>query len=211
MPTAPPLANPLPPAADGWALPATQIQALQASYAQPPRAYHNLSHVHEVLGHYHALARSPGWRAPREVYLALCYHDAIYVPASRANETHSADLARTHIAQYLHGQGINADRVAELILLTAKHGELQPAAVDPEAAQFLDCDMAILGADPARFDAYDQAIALEYRGVVPDFVLRFKRRQFLRALLAKPRIYLSEAGHARWDAQARANLRRALQ
>lgn len=58
-------------------------------------------------------------------------------------------------------------RVKALILLTARHGRLQPQDVDEEAALFLDCDMAILAAPAAVFDAYDAAIAEEYRGTCP--------------------------------------------
>lgn len=62
----------------------------------------------------------------------------------------------------------------------------------------------------ADFDRYDAAVADEYKAVVPGFIYRFKRKHFLRELLASPRIFLSDYGHARWDAAARDNLRRAL-
>src|SRR3546814_13409013 len=70
--------------------------------------------------------------------------------------------------------------------------------------------MAILGAEPAVFDAYDRGIATEYRGTVPAWLFRLNRRRFLKALLGKPRIYLSDFFDERLDALARANLRRAL-
>ena len=82
--------------------------------------------------------------------------------------------------------------------------------MDEEAARFLDCDMAILGADPARFDAYDRGIAAEYRGHVPGWLFKLNRRRFLKSLLARERIFLSGHFHARLDATARANLRRAV-
>src|SRR3546814_13564234 len=70
--------------------------------------------------------------------------------------------------------------------------------------------MAILGAEPAVFDAYDRGIATEYRGTVPAWLFRLNRRRFLKALLSKPRIYLSDFFHERLDARARANLRPAI-
>ena len=60
------------------------------------------------------------------------------------------------------------------------------------------------------FDAYDRGIAAEYRGHVPGWLFKLNRRRFLKALLAKPRIYLSDFFHQRYDAPARANLRRAM-
>jgi predicted metal-dependent HD superfamily phosphohydrolase len=98
-----------------------------------------------------------------------------------------------------------------LIALTARHAALSVADVegDGDAAQFLDCDIAILGAPPDRFDAYDAAIAVEYRAVPTD-AFRAGRGAFLRTLLARPRIFLSERFHAELDGHARANLSRIL-
>ena len=192
------------------ALPPAQQAALEAAYATPPRAYHDFAHVAAVLRHYHDVAAGPGWRQPVETWLAVLYHDAVYEPGRGDNEARSALLAREHIARWLPGAGIDVERVAQLVELTARHGQLQPDEVDRDAALFLDCDMAILGASPAIFDAYDHGIAAEYRGRVPAFVYRLNRRRFLKALLARERIFLSDFFHARLDAQARANLRRAL-
>ena len=197
------------------ALPPQQVEEIEAAYATTPRAYHDFGHVREVLRHYDAVAAGPGWVQPDEVRLAVLYHDAIYEPGRRDNERRSAQLAVAAIARWLPGSGIDAARVAELIELTARHGGFAPqdfgkTAVADDTRHFLDCDMAILGAAPAAFDAYDRAIAAEYRGHVPDWLFRVNRKRFLKALLARPRIYLSECFHERYDAQARANLRRAI-
>lgn len=191
-------------------LPEGLIRAVQAAYALPPRAYHSFAHVQEVLAHVGEVTGGPGWKQPREVFLAALFHDAVYVPGATDNEAKSADLAAEAIETFLRGQGLDVARVRELILLTARHGKLKVAALDPDAAHFLDCDMAILGADPPRFDAYDAAIAEEYRDAVPGFIFRFNRKRFLKRLLAAPRIYLSDFFHQRLDARARANLRRAV-
>lgn len=192
------------------ALPDTQRDALAAAYATPPRAYHNAAHVHEVLRHYASVADGPGWRQPREVCLAVLYHDAIYEAGRSDNEARSAQLAREHIAQWFPHAGIDADRVAQLIEWTARHGRLDASEVDAEAALFLDCDMAILGAEPEAFDAYDRGIAAEYRGHVPGWLFKLNRRRFLKGLLARERLYLSDFFHERFDLQARRNLRRAV-
>jgi predicted metal-dependent HD superfamily phosphohydrolase len=190
-------------------LPDAQRAALEAAYATPPRAYHNAQHVEEVLRHFDAAATEAGWKRPADVRLAVLYHDAIYEPGQGDNEARSAELAREHLRNWPQPE-VDADRVAELILLTARHGRLDPAGLDSDAAQFLDCDMAILGSDPATFGAYDRAIAAEYRGQVPAWLYKLNRRRFLKGLLGRERIFLSEWGHARFDAQARINLRRAV-
>lgn len=199
---------------DRFDLPDGLADALRDAYAAPPRAYHHFGHVREVLRHYDEVAAGPGWSQPREVGLAVLYHDAVYQAGRGDNEARSADLAREQIARWLPGAGIDADRVAELILLTARHGQHAPQDFPADAGgedtrHFLDCDMAILGAAPEAFDAYDRAIAEEYRGVVPAWLYRRKRRGFLRGLLARERIYLSDFFHARLEARARENLARA--
>ena len=198
---------------DPLILPAGQVDTLQAAYRTPPREYHDWTHVGEVLRHYRDVAAGPGWARPVEAWLAVLYHDAIYDAGRRDNESRSARLAVTEIGRWLPDAGVDAGRVAELIELTARHGQHSPRdfgagpAAD-DTRHFLDCDMAILGAGPEAFDAYDRAIAAEYRGHVPGWLFRRNRRKFLRSLLDRPRIFLSDLFHERYDAAARANLRR---
>lgn len=190
------------------ALPVAQWTELEACYASPPRAYHHFGHVRALLQHCQWVADGPGWARPREVYLAVLYHDAVYESGRKDNEARSAALAVEAISRWLPDEGIDAGRVSELILLTAQHGALQPADVDADAALFLDCDMAILGAPAEVFDAYDRGVAEEYAGTVPGFLYRAGRRRFLRGVLRQPRIFLSDTFHQRFDAPARQNLQR---
>ncbi len=189
-------------------LPADQLAEIEAAHAQPPRAYHNFGHVQALLQHHRDVAAGPGWRQPREVALAMLYHDAVYEAGRGDNEARSAMMARAAIARWLPDAGVDAERVAALIELTARHGRLRGDELDADAALFLDADMAILGAPPAVFDAYDRGIAEEYRGKVPGLLFRLNRRRFLKGVLAQPRIFFSDFFHARYDAQARENLRR---
>lgn len=195
-------------------LPGEQLTALRQAYASPPRAYHHFGHVEDVLAHYRTVADGPGWHQPREVGLAVLYHDAIYVPGRSDNEAESARLAIEHIARWWPQAGIDSARVSALILLTARHGALTTtdfgdAATAEDTRRFLDCDMAILGAEPQVFAEYDRAIAEEYRAV-PSWLYRIKRRRFFRKLLASQRIYLSDFFRDRYEARARDNLRAAL-
>ncbi|MEN1940708.1 hypothetical protein WCE39_06355 [Luteimonas sp. MJ174] len=188
---------------------------LQAAYASPPRAYHHFGHVEVVLGHFDEVAAGRGWARPVEAWLAVLYHDAIHEAGRSDNEARSARLAAGEIARWLPDAGVDLEHVVDLIELTARHGTLRPGALGEgpdgdDRRHFLDCDMAILGADAAAFDAYDRAIDEEYRDAVPGPLYRINRRRFLRALLRRDRIYLSEYFHDRLDAAARANLRRRL-
>ena len=190
-------------------IPAPLWKEVEAAYATPGRAYHTIAHVREVLRRCEDVAApgGPGWQHPDEVLLAALFHDAIYVPGAKDNEARSAELACAAAARYFP----RADRelIARLVLLTARHGHLEPADVVAEEAHFLDCDMAILAASQEDFDAYDRGVAAEYASVPRELYVA-GRRAFLAALLAKPRIYLSDVFHARLDATARSNLARAL-
>lgn len=195
-------------------LPQPMREALEAAYAMPPRVYHNLAHIEELLRQFELVSTSSGWTQPVEVTLAILYHDAIYNAGASDNEVRSAQLAVDAIARWLPDAGIDVSRVVELIELTARHGQLTPGNFgatprDDDTRRFLDCDMAILGAPAAAFDAYDRGIAAEYRHV-PRWLYTLNRRKFLKGLLARERIYLSDDVHARLDTPARHNLRRAI-
>ncbi|WP_104987331.1 hypothetical protein [Sorangium cellulosum] len=184
-------------------------RAVRAAHGEPGRAYHNLDHVREVLARMDEVGRDIGWRSPREVFLAALFHDAVYAAGRHDNEARSAALAREAVARWLSGEGIDADLVARLILLTARHGALGPADVGEDEALFLDCDMAILGSDAAAFDAYDRGIAEEY-GALPPEAYAAGRRRFFERLLAAEHIFLSPYFRGRLEGRARENLRRKL-
>jgi len=182
-------------------VPASEIAALLVRhYREPHRAYHNLEHIAELLRWFDVVGDALGWTSPRDVYDAILFHDVIYDAQARDNETRSADLALASGC---------SQRTAELIALTALHGKLARDDVDTDAALFLDCDTAILGADPDAFDAYDRAIGLEYDHV-PAAAYRAGRGAFLQMMRERPRLFLTDFFHARLDAAARANLDRSL-
>jgi predicted metal-dependent HD superfamily phosphohydrolase len=176
-------------------------QLLATHYGEPHRAYHNATHIEEVLAWFEIVAAEVGWRSAPDVYDAVLFHDVIYDPRAHDNEERSAQLAL----------GLGASpRTAELIRLTARHGKVTAAEVDHDAAHFLDCDTAILGALPEAFDDYDRAIAIEYGHVPPD-AFRAGRGAFLRTMRQRERLFLTDFFHARLDAAARANLDRAIE
>src|SRR5690606_2549590 len=90
-------------------LPRDLVAQLAAAYGEPHRAYHNASHIAEVLGWFDRVADDVGWHRPAEVYVAIVFHDAIYEPAAKDNEARSASWARSA------GLPVDGARVAELI------------------------------------------------------------------------------------------------
>ena len=70
-------------------------------------------------------------------------------------------------------------------------------------------DLAIFGADPATYKRYADAIRDEY-AFVPDESFRSARAVFLRVMLDRPSVFLTPIARARFEFQARQNLREEL-
>jgi predicted metal-dependent HD superfamily phosphohydrolase len=178
------------------------LAAVREGWSQPHRKYHTEEHLGECLALFEsdrALARHPG-----EVAIALWFHDAIYETNRHDNEARSADWARRVLAEAGARDDV-ADRVHALIMAT-RHSET-PAT--PDACLLVDIDLAILGAGAARFDAYERQIRDEY-GHVPEALFRSKRCEILQTFLARTPIYATPAYETRFEASAKANLRRAI-
>ncbi|MDX2021413.1 MAG: hypothetical protein SF187_14320 [Deltaproteobacteria bacterium] len=181
-------------------------QAIEKAYHVASRAYHNLEHLCEFA----QLFSDYPWQQTDVVFNAILFHDFVYKPFRKDNEVRSAEVAVQRLrGRFIQGE-LDLNRVKELIELTARHGSIRPDEVDAEAAQFLDADMAIMGASPERYRRYATAVAHEY-GVLPGWLFQRKRAAFLAALDKRPRLFLTEAFHARFDESARSNIRWELQ
>ena len=99
-----------------------------------------------------------------------------------------------------------ADEVGRLIRLTESH---QVASEDRLGAILISIDLSILGAEPARYDAYAAAIRKEYAHV-GDGDYRAGRAKVLSLFAARPFIFPDADFAAKYDRQARQNLAREL-
>ena len=176
------------------------------AHADRPRHYHTIEHVLCVLDRFDEVARDVGWDAPREVALAIVYHDAVYVAGRGDNEAQSAALAEREIGRWLPKRGIDVRRVAGLIELTASHGQLDPNVLDGDASHFLDADMAVLGSEPRVYARYHRGVRSELAGVYGEGPYIVGRARFLEGLLAGGRIFLSAYFSERLEASARRNI-----
>lgn len=190
-------------AASPVALPDPLWRDLAQAYTAPGRHYHTLEHLVELAGWYRAVGEGPGWRAPRAVWLALLFHDVVYGAAAPRGRNEAESAAALLAA--LPGE----DAAARLIGLTATHGAGGDVE-DPDAAHFLDADLAILGAEPDRFARYEAQVEAEYAPAVGVEAYRAGRRAFLAAMAATPRLYRTPFFRERLEGRARENLARAL-
>lgn len=168
-------------------------------YDEPHRRYHDRRHLADVVAAVQELV-APGV-VPVEVVCAAWLHDAVH-DGRDDDEERSAVLA----ARVLGGLGVAqrvVDEVARLVRMTLTH---DPAADDVRGALLSDADLAVLGAEPDRYARYAGDVRAEYAHVDDD-AFRSGRTAVLRSLLERPRLYVTQEGHRRWDAAARRNLR----
>lgn len=183
---------------------------VHAAYAEPHRVYHGLSHLAHALGELERLAVS--LEAPAEVELALFFHDVVYDPAPGSDsEERSAQVAEEACRRMGIDQGA-AHRIATLVRATAGHALPEGAgdeALARSAEALFDVDLAILGAEPSAYDAFERGIRAEH-AAVPEELFRSGRARVLAAFLGRPRIYHHPEMRDRLEARARENLRRAI-
>ncbi|WP_027166459.1 hypothetical protein [Mesorhizobium sp. WSM3224] len=181
---------------------------LAGLYQATDRHYHSLTHIEAMLtlaAEYRHLLHDP-----EAVEAAIWFHDSVYDSRAKDNEARSAALAENKLAG--RTRPARLARILAMINATATH-QLPPfedenAAGD--AALFLDMDLAILGAEPDAFDAYEKAVRREY-GWVEEPMWRAGRAAVLKGFLARPHIFHTEPFRRRSEARARENLARSLQ
>ena len=189
-------------------------ESLLQAWEQPHRAYHHSGHLSQMLSDLDRLYthRAQG-STPLVLILAAWFHDAVYEGAPGEDECRSEQLASASL-EPLVTAGLLTEQELQMVSLlvraTATH-ELPesadlPAGYEPTDIQlFLDADMAILAADSARYRRYLRGVRSEYAHF-DDEAFRTGRTTFLRSILGRERIFLSEEALKLWEEPARANL-----
>ena len=168
---------------------------LVARWGGDDRHYHDLRHLAESLAALDSLQGRP------LEGLALWFHDAVYGLGAGADERASAQLA----GDRLLAQGVPEPDVAEVVRLVLVTEHHSPGVDDPSGARVSDADMAILGADPARYAESVRGIRAEYARY-DDETFRRGRMAVLRDFLARDRIFHTPTGLQRWERRARLNI-----
>jgi predicted metal-dependent HD superfamily phosphohydrolase len=171
-----------------------------ARHRERQRRYHGVRHVTWVVRHVRELAAEVPTGDLDAVVVAAFFHDAVYDPRASDNEEQSALLAERVLAD-LGWSEDRRGRVADLVRATATHA----ATDDPDTAILLDADLAVLGSEPAAYQAYVTGVRTEYAHVDPDS-WRTGRSRVLRDLLTRDPLYATEPARRRWASRAAANM-----
>ena len=175
---------------------------LVEKYAEPHRAYHNLSHILSFFKIMDASEVQPKY--PSVFQLAILFHDIIYEIGNKNNETHSAVFAAQRLTEHLPKKELNL--LKNLIESTANH---KPLSGETDLQLFLDFDIAVLAAPTEGYQKYALAIRKEFKKY-PTLMYRYGRRKVLRYFLQKERIYLTDHFFEKYELQARTNLQTEL-
>lgn len=175
---------------------------LRHLYSHPPRAYHDLAHIEQVLGAFDEVRRLTEQRD--QVEFALWLHDCVYFAERPDNEERSADAAAM-IAGLLGCPPGFAEGARALIMVT-RHS-IWPAPGDP--AIVADVDLSVLAGSKDNYEAYRAAIRREF-GFATDAQFIEGRSAFLRRMLDRDAIYATSYFKQSSERKARANLEQEL-
>lgn len=130
--------------------------ALLAAYTDKRRYYHSITHIDACLSHLDKVRHLA--LHPRDVELALWFHDAIYVARKANNELESANWAKVFLVENAAEPDV-IERVFNLIMVTLHGGSVRTV----DESLLVDIDLSILGAAESIYSEFEKNIRLEYR------------------------------------------------
>lgn len=178
------------------------LKRLVHQYSQPWRHYHTLDHIEQMLQLFKQYESST--TSPPTIFLAICYHDCIYLPWWKNNEKRSADKA-TIALEKLQLDSLSPD-VTQMIHSTEKH---QPLVDNVDTKLLLDFDLTILGSNWEHYLNYCQQIRKEY-WFIPKKKYLSGRKNILMQFLNREKLYFSDIFFEQYEHQARLNIQREI-
>ena len=180
--------------------PATAWAIIDDAYAEPHRHYHDKQHLSHCLDELD-IARGT-IPHPDRVEMALWFHDVVNEPGKPDNEARSADLFLDLASGVMPGDFVTA--VVELIRVTTHRHPPE----DLDQRFICDIDLASFGCPWECYLHDTNKVKAEFTGSAEEYY--GKKRGFLEAMLRRPRIFLTDLFNARYEQQARENIRRLL-
>lgn len=180
-------------------------QSLKDAYTRPARFYHTFEHALNTAEWVSKLpAAGQECYFPKEMVYAALFHDAVYVPEATDNEARSAGMVASYVKP---GSTLRVEYIKELILSTCNHFQTDANFYKWDHKVFMDCDIAMFGADFIDFVLADVQIRKEYESVVndPKAVLQ-GRVGFLEMVDSRPFVFNTDYFRGVWEDQAKDNL-----
>ena len=172
-------------------------------YSEKGRFYHNLNHLNSLLQQILPLADLI--KDLDMVLFAVYYHDVVYSVLRKDNEEKSALFADKR----LNALNVKVNRIA----LCNKHilaSKAHRVSDDSDTNFFTDADLAVLGQDWSAYKIYTEGVRKEY-WIYPDIIYKPGRKKVVEHFLRMGKIYKTEPFYAKFENQARLNLKRELE
>lgn len=176
-------------------------RVLKEAYSGTRRHFHTLRHIGECLQLADQYAAVVGWpELPPELELALWFHDVVYEPGAKDNESRSAELFQSLASETELAPDV-VEGTTALILETKDH-EARGALL---SSVMCDCDLWILGSSAERYREYASQVRRE-NGGYSNAAYRWGRSRFLRKMLGQEKIYSNPLFEEEFGVSARMNL-----
>lgn len=174
--------------------------AVASRYGERHRRYHDKRHLAHCLSQFDLVVDQ--LVRPDEVEMAIWFHDIVNEPGRPDNEALSAELFRDLAGSAMPDAFVAA--VVDLIRVTT-HTE---SPVDPDHRILCDIDLASLGCPWECYLRDTGDLRAEFRGSDQEYCT--SKRAFLTAMLNRPRIFMTDFFHDRYEHAARENLEKLL-
>ena len=178
------------------------IERIVEYYVEPHRHYHTLEHIESMFNFLARYQDICDLEDKQAVDLAAIFHDIVYDPISKENETQSIEVFKAFAAEVGLPQ-LLCEKVCTLIARTIRH-ELEPGD-DLDTRAFLDSDLEVLSRVAGEYQRYATQVRAEYSQYSEKDYCE-GRIKILTNFLQRPQIYLSETFPS-MESKARLNIR----
>lgn len=175
---------------------------LGEQYKETTRYYHNWEHIKAMIKGLYSYPEEIN--DTLSIELAIWFHDAIYVPLRKDNESRSAKFFYEQLSMYLPIERVR--KVMSYIEATKSHSK----TTDRDLQVLLDLDLAILGQPSAIYQSYSQNVREEF-SYVPNFLYKKGRKLVLKNFLDRTTIYQTSFFNEKLEEQARKNINQELE
>jgi predicted metal-dependent HD superfamily phosphohydrolase len=177
------------------------FEELLALYSEPGRYYHECTHLANCLQQFDKASHL--MQMPDALELALWFHDAVYLPGAKDNESQSAKLFS--IWGNIAFTPEFVEKICRLIFITMHKSPPQ----DIDESYIADIDLSSFGSDWPIF-WQDTLNVRKEQGHLTDEIYHRSHARFLNMLLDRPYIFYSEFFRLIYEEPARRNIARLL-
>lgn len=183
----------------------TLFDAIYKKYSAKNRHYHSMRHIYNMCCLWENNKQK--LNNPRAIFLAIIYHDIIYVSSRNNNEEKSAAYFFKNVNRFLALDFNTVNKIMQAILAT-KHNKSSEEIwkKDSDIQYLLDFDLSILGTDDSsEYEWYREGVRKEYR-IYPNIVYKPGRKKVLESFLERESIFLT-SDFKKLENSARKNLK----